>query len=215
MIDEGKAAANRAARRAKKQEYLSTIYDRHVERFRAQTGQDALALARDSHAGIDGLLARDLAQSPPVAEIRCARGCSHCCHGPVEIAAHEAELLVAIVRASGGVLDEGLLLRQSGYSVETWREQPLADRACVFLGSDGACRAYESRPDACRKLLVTSNPAFCDTEKAATDRIDRWFSWEAEMMASAALEVFGLTLMPRALLNAWRGGNAAGQGLEP
>lgn len=209
MIDEKKAAANRAARMAKKQVHLRAIYDRHVEHFRALAGQDALVVARNSHAAIDSLLARDLEQNPPLENIRCARGCSHCCHGPVEIAAHEAELLVDVVRASGRPLDEERLQRQSRCAVDTWREQAPADRACVFLGGDGACTVYESRPAACRKLLVTSNPAFCDADKEATDRIDRWFSWEAEMMASAALEVFSLDVMPRALLAARRGKDAA------
>jgi hypothetical protein len=53
-------------------------------------------------------------------------------------------------------------------------------------------------------LLVMSDPAFCDADQGATERIERWFSWEAELMASAALEVFGVTLMPKALLAAWR-----------
>lgn len=209
MIDEKTAAANRAARMAIKQAHLRAVYDRHVEHFRKLEGQDALTVARNSHTAIDGLLARDLEQNPPLDNIRCARGCSHCCHGPVEIAAHEAELLVDVVRASGRQLDEERLQRQSRYAVDTWREQAPNDRACVFLGGDGACTVYESRPGACRKLLVTSNPEFCDAEKNSTHRIDRWFSWEAEMMASAALEVFSPDLMPRALLAARRGKAAA------
>ncbi|MGE4110433.1 MAG: YkgJ family cysteine cluster protein [Burkholderiales bacterium] len=209
MIDEKKAAANRAARMAKKQAHLRAVYDRHVEKLRVLAGQDSLSIARDSHAAIDGYLARDLEQNPPLENIRCARGCSHCCHGPVEIAAHEAALLIDVVRASGRPLDRDRLQRQGRYAVDTWREQAPADRACVFLGGDGACTVYESRPAACRKLLVTSPPEFCDAGKNSTHRIDRWFSWEAEMMASAALEVFGLDLMPRALLAAARGKNAA------
>ncbi|MGA0032699.1 MAG: YkgJ family cysteine cluster protein [Burkholderiales bacterium] len=209
MIDEEKAAANRAARMARKQAHLRAVYDRHVEKLRALAGQDVLSIARDGHAAIDELLERDLEQNPPLENIRCARGCSHCCHGPVEIAAHEAALLIDVVRAAGRPLDEERLQRQSRYTVDTWRDQAPTDRACVFLGGDGACMVYESRPGACRKLLVTSNPAFCDTDRNAMHRIDRWFSWEAEMMASAALEVFGLDLMPRALLAAARGKNAA------
>lgn len=209
MIDEEKVAANRAVRRAIKQAHLRAVYDRHVGELRALAGQDALAIARTSHAAIDGFLARDLKLNPPVADIRCARGCSHCCHGPVEIAAHEAELLLAAVRASGAALDAERLQRQARCTVDSWREQPPVDRACVFLGADGACTVYESRPVACRKLLVTSSPAFCDADRNAAHRIERWFGWEAEMMASAALEVFGLDLMPRALLAASRGKTAA------
>ena len=204
MMDDDKAAANRAARMERKQAHLRALYDRHVGSFRALAGQDALTIARDAHVAIDEFLARDLGKSPGSGAIRCAKGCSHCCHGPVEIGPQEAALLAATVRGSGGQLDEARLERQGRYSVDTWREQPLTDRACVFLGGDGACTVYESRPGACRKLLVMSDPAFCDADQGATERIERWFSWEAELMASAALEVFGVTLMPKALLAAWR-----------
>ncbi|MGA0025793.1 MAG: hypothetical protein ACO3F9_14290, partial [Burkholderiales bacterium] len=60
MIDEEKAAANRAARMARKQAHLRAVYDRHVEKLRALAGQDALSIARDGHAAIDELLERDL-----------------------------------------------------------------------------------------------------------------------------------------------------------
>lgn len=203
MIDEETAAANRAARRERKQAHLRALYDRHVESFRAREGQDALTVARDAQSAVDDLLARDLGENPGTLGIRCARGCSHCCHGPVEIGPQEATLLAATVRAAGRTLDEARLERQSGHSVETWREQPAVDRACVFLGNDGACTVYAVRPLACRKLLVTSDPLYCDAKQNAMDRIDRWFSWEAEMLSSAALEVFGVTLMPKALLSAW------------
>lgn len=210
MIDEEKAAANKAARRARKQAHLRALFDRHVEHLRALERRDALSIARDAQAAIDGLLARDLGQAAGDAGIRCSKGCSHCCRGPVEIGPQEAALLVATVRADGRTLDEALLDRQSRYDVGTWREQPAGDRACVFLGNDGACTVYASRPLACRKLLVTSNPDFCDADRDAMDRIDRWFSWEAEMMASAALEVFSVDLMPKALLAAWRGKGIVG-----
>ena len=49
---------------------------------------------------------------------------------------------------------------------------------------------------------MTSDPALCDADANASDRIERWFSWEAEIMESAALEVFGVELMPRLLLEA-------------
>jgi len=34
----------------------------------------------------------------------------------------------------------------------------------------------------------------CDAEKSKPDSVGRWFSWEAELMESAALEVFGAGL---------------------
>jgi len=97
-------------------------------------------------------------------------------------------------------LDKARLERQSQYTMDTWRQQPAADTACVFLGEDGACKVYESRPNACRKLLVVTDPALCDAAKHPPESVGRWFSWEAEMLESAALEVFGGALMPRSLL---------------
>jgi len=204
MIDEQKAAANRAARMERKRAHLRAVYDRQLARLRELEGQDPLTTARNTNAAMDGLLAADRVNNPFAAGIRCAKGCSHCCNGPVEIGPHESALLIEALRSAGRSLDEQRLERQSGYSVATWRKQPPADRACVFLGEGGACTVYDSRPGACRKLLVLSDPAFCDAGNGAMDQIDRWFSWEAEMMASAALELFGVDLMPRALLAASR-----------
>ena len=114
--------------------------------------------------------------------------------------AETSALLVDTVRAIGMELDRARLERQSRYTMDTWREQPLEDRACVFLGADGACRVYESRPNACRKLLVVTDPELCDAGQHPPESVGRWYSWEAEMMEVAALEVFGGTLMPRLLL---------------
>jgi Fe-S-cluster containining protein len=72
----------------------------------------------------------------------------------------------------------------------------------VFLDEKGACRVYESRPNACRKLLVVSEPALCDAEHHAADSVEQWFSWDAEMLETAAQEVYGRGLMPRLLLDA-------------
>src|SRR5262245_56649160 len=152
MIDESKAAANRAARQERKKAYLRAMMDRYLERFRAAGQGDPSALVRNVHAAIEEVLERDRRRDPASGDIRCGRGCSHCCSGPVEIWPHEAPLLVEAAREAGIGLDKELLERQSHAAVDTWREQAVADRACVFLGEDGACRVYASRPNACRKL---------------------------------------------------------------
>lgn len=202
MDEESKAAAHRRARQEKKAQYLRGLYDRHAEHFRARAGEAAPALARETHAALDGLLARDLGNGAAEADIKCGRGCSNCCHGPVEIWPQEAALLVEAARAAGIELDRARLERQARCTEETWRRQPAADAACVFLDADGACRVYESRPNACRKLLVTTDPALCDGAKHPLESVGRWFSWEAEVLESAALDVLGRALLPRALLGA-------------
>lgn len=205
MTDDDPSAQARAARQQDRMEQLRMVYERHVAHFRAAMKQDPLSLAREAHAGMDGLLEHDRRNNPGAAAIRCGKGCSHCCNGPVEIWAQEAALLVEHVRSAGLTLDRARLQRQGQYSVETWREQPAADQACVFLDGEGACRVYEVRPNTCRKLLVTSDPQLCDIGRGVHEGIERWFIWEAEMMESAAMEVFGLRLMPQALLQALRG----------
>jgi uncharacterized protein len=200
MTDPAKAAASRKAREEKKAAYLRGIFDRHAAAFRAAQGEDALSVARTVHAEMDGVLGRDRAKSAESGDITCRKGCSHCCHGPVEIWPHEAALLVAFAREAGIEIDRARLERQSRCVAGTWRQQPQADRACGFLGDDGACRVYAARPNACRKLFVLTDPELCDAQKHPPDAVGRWVSWEAELMESAALEVFGAALMPRALL---------------
>jgi hypothetical protein len=198
MTDDSKTATNRRARDERKQAHLRAMMDRYTERFRAAVEPGA----REIHAAMDEVLERDRRIGAESGGIRCGKGCDHCCRGPVEIWPREAALLVEAARAAGVELDTVRLERQSRYAMDAWRQQPRAERACVFLGEDGACKVYESRPNACRKLLVVSDPALCDAAKHPPERVDRWYSWEAEVMESAALEVFGGTLMPGALLAA-------------
>lgn len=199
MNDDKDAAAERAQKKAS---WLRAVYERNLAQCRAADISDAPALARKAHVAMDTQLQQDSATLPEGKQIRCGKGCSHCCHGPVEIWPQEAALLAQFVRDAGLTPDLALLERQSRYSVETWREQVVADQACVFLGADGTCSVYASRPNTCRKLLVMSDPAFCDARQGRMDEVDRWFSWEAEMMEVAALEVFGMALLPRAVLQA-------------
>ena len=200
MTDTFKAAANKMARDERKKVHLRAIMDRYTAQFLAVGNQDAPSVAREVHIAIDNVLERDRKKSAASGDIKCRKGCAHCCRGPVEVWPHEAALLVEIAREAGMEIDNARLERQSQYTIDTWRQQPAADTTCVFLGDDGACKVYEFRPNACRKLLVVSDPVLCDAEKHPADSVERWFSWEAEILESAALEVFGAALMPRLLL---------------
>jgi len=207
MADRAKAAANRKAREEKKTAHLRAMFDRYAKQFRATAGQNSSLVAREAHDAVDRVVERDRMRDANSAHIKCRKGCVHCCHEPVEIWPHEAALLVEVARDAGVALDRARLERQSRYTVANWREQPAADTACVFLGDDNACKIYEHRPNACRKLLVMTDPEFCDAGKHPPDRVGRWFSWEAEILESAALEVFGASLMPRLLLAALKTDN--------
>ena len=200
MTDDFKATANKKARDEKKKAHLRGIMDRYTGQFRAAGNPDTPSVARRVHIAIDEVLERDRKKDASSSDIKCRKGCDHCCRVPVEIWPHEAALLVGVAREAGMELDRARLERQSRYAIDNWQQQPAPDRACVFLGGDGACKVYEFRPNACRKLLVVTDPALCDAEKHPPDSAGRWFSWEAEVLESAALEVFGAALMPGLLL---------------
>ena len=186
--------------RTKREKYVAIMDE--VERFHAMEGRDAIPVAKEIHGALNELIRRDSEADADARKIQCRRGCSHCCSNPVEIGPHEAAALVAAAREAGIELDRAKLARQAAQTIESWPKQPAADRACVFLGADGACRVYAARPVACRKLFVTSDPVLCDTAKYTPADTVRWFSWESEMLAVAALEVFGGGLMPAQLLAA-------------
>ncbi|MCW5575812.1 MAG: YkgJ family cysteine cluster protein [Burkholderiales bacterium] len=192
-------------RRGRQAAFLRGLYEGQLARLREARAEDPLELARRMHDEIDATVARDRRADARSAGIRCGSGCNHCCRGPVQVWPQQAALLADFLLREGLAPDLAKLGRQSRYTVDDWHEQPAADRACVFLRADGACEVYPVRPGACRKLLVTSEPQYCDAGRGEYERVERWFSWEAEMIEIAALETFGMEMLPVALLAAWRG----------
>jgi hypothetical protein len=102
-----KLAANRKAREERKAVYLRGIADRHAAQFRAAAGRDAPSVAAEVHGTMDEVLKRDREKDAASGEIRCRKGCSHCCHGPVEIWPQEAALLIKAAREAGIEPDRG------------------------------------------------------------------------------------------------------------
>jgi len=82
------------------------------------------------HSEVDAQ-ARDLEtrQDPP---LRCRRGCADCCVDGLTVFAVEADR----IRRENAVLLAEATAHDPG--------------ACAFLGADGACRIYASRPYVCR-----------------------------------------------------------------
>lgn len=153
------------ARRERQMAYLQGLHERSLQRFRRAALQDGVALATAVHRETDATLERDLGRDTARAPIRCGKGCSHCCSGPLEIWPQEAALLATHVREAALRIDAAKLERQSRHTVDSWREQPAADQSCVFLQDDGACGVYAVRPNTCRKLLVTSDPQHCEISR--------------------------------------------------
>ncbi len=96
--------------------------------------------------------------------VTCHKGCSACCHLEVEITADDAAVLAQAV--NNGVHIDRMQLAERAKRVKhdaLWARPINPDNRCLFLGADGACRVYESRPAACRKLSVVSDPELCAT----------------------------------------------------
>ena len=94
----------------------------------------------------------------------CRRVCSACCHLHVTITEPEAKLALLEAADAGWQIDiERARVRAQARSVEAWSELRDEQRACIFLTPAGLCAIYQHRPGACRKYMVVSPPAECDS----------------------------------------------------
>jgi Fe-S-cluster containining protein len=146
--------------------------------------------AREVHRRVDEALARFEALRPDViAQVRCGRGCAHCCRLWVGVTRDEAALLAGRVR-------EGTArpVRARMEAQRTWPApadfigRPREEASCTFLGDDGACTVYEDRPSICRAVLVASDPEHCRLGDHST-RITAVINPYVEVVVSAALTV--------------------------
>lgn len=183
---------------------IGQMHDHFVEQFRQHRDSDNQeGLAHTINGLVDEAVERGKAAQPALAaQVKCKRGCSACCYQNVSITLPEAHLLVIAAEESGGV-DWDRVLRQAEYpGLAGWRKMPPDLRACVFLGAEGECRVYEHRPTACRKHMVITDPADCDTIARPGTQVGQFVSQEAEVLASAALWALPWGSMPRMLLRA-------------
>jgi Fe-S-cluster containining protein len=161
---------------------------REVDRIRAFPGGPGRA--RWIHQRVDEALARFAAQRPDVvAQVRCGKGCAHCCRLWVGVTREEAHLLAGLIGAGEARAAPGRMDVQRGWQAPAaFIGKPRAEAACVFLGEDGACTVYEERPSICRAVLVASDPEQCRLGDLST-RITAVINPYVEVIVSAALTV--------------------------
>jgi Fe-S-cluster containining protein len=90
-------------------------------------------------------------------KVDCARGCSFCCHMPVQATPHEAFTLAAWLRRHFDPSRLAAVIGTLKANVAKTRALGTEGRrhvnlACALLGDDGVCSAYEARPAQCRRF---------------------------------------------------------------
>jgi Fe-S-cluster containining protein len=120
-------------------------------------------------------------------KISCSKGCGFCCHIDVTISESEAASINKKIEENNINIDLERLKRQS--NVKNYSELKYQDRRCVFLDESDSCKIYEDRPISCRKLLVTSDPDLCNTEKYTKQPVKGLLNIETEAMVSASMNI--------------------------
>lgn len=92
----------------------------------------------------------------------CKMGCSACCHTQVSVTEDEASVLAEKIQG-GMEIDQDRLKIQIDTKDNLYFSIPYADRQCVFLDENGACRVYADRPSVCRTNAVLGDAGQCDT----------------------------------------------------
>lgn len=107
-----------------------------------------------------------LFKDPVVDElVNCKKGCSACCHSQVAVTYDEAVSLVELIEQGQEVNWTRLWVQaKSEGSTSDYMKIPYQMRACIFLGEEGDCSIYESRPSVCRTNYVVSNPELCKVD---------------------------------------------------
>jgi hypothetical protein len=117
-----------------------------------EAGIDPVLVAERVAMNLDALWAHCAAVAAPGEALpACARGCSHCCHGRVEVTAPEVFLLARFLRRRPDAERDAHIAR-TAVSVQGMDRQARhqAKVPCALLDGDGTCSAYEARPLACR-----------------------------------------------------------------
>lgn len=144
--------------------------------------------AREVHRRVEAALERFAALRPDVIrQVRCSKGCAHCCRLWVGVTRDEADLLAQRVEAGAARPVLARLEAQRHWaSPADFIGKPREEASCAFLGPDGACAVYEDRPAICRAVLVASDPELCRQGDLDT-RISAVINPYVEVAVSAAL----------------------------
>jgi Fe-S-cluster containining protein len=99
------------------------------------------------------------------AKVACKAGCSHCCHGPVDVQAHEVFYAAEYIQLHfypeelAGVI-ERTGTRRARVAGLLCEDRDRVRQPCALLRDQGECSIYAGRPEACR-VHHASDAAVC------------------------------------------------------
>jgi Fe-S-cluster containining protein len=180
--------------------YLVDMMKHYLRIMQRSVGHQPEGFAVGLQEAVQESVNETLANDVHGKDVKCGKGCSHCCHLPVHILKAEAALAVHTAREKGVQIDMDHLRRQRGHSLKNWGDLSPEDRRCVFLAADGTCSIYESRPSVCRKYNVITDPVYCDTVRFYGTYVGKLATPKAEAAVSAAMQYHAHGAMPDMLL---------------
>jgi len=86
---------------------------------------------------------------PDNARVDCAKGCSHCCHFPIETPSQVVEDIFGYLLETR-TAEQLESLREAFKHNIAQRQAPLNRAPCPFLAVDNSCSIYHKRPLSCR-----------------------------------------------------------------
>ncbi len=108
-----------------------------------------------------------------LATVACQAGCSHCCHGPVDVQAHEVFFAAEHIQLNfppdelAGVIERTAARRERVAGL-LGDERDRVRQPCALLRDNGQCSIYQGRPEACR-VHHSSDAMACAAHAADPD----------------------------------------------
>lgn len=161
---------------------------------------DAASIVHSFHFELDSEIGRlRLKRADLDKDVKCGQGCSYCCYSMVDISRDEAVLIKGMIKEEKIDIDMFRLKHQAkSKSLKEWGKLKPKQKRCVFLDESDLCMIYKHRPAACRKLLVITDPEFCNQKKV--QKVGRFIDWHVEVIASAILNGSKSGTLPEMLL---------------
>lgn len=161
---------------------------------------DAASLVHSFHVELDEEIVRlKIKRADLAKDVKCGRGCSYCCYSKIDISRDEAILIKTVIKSRKLDIDMSQLKHQvKSKGLKAWGKLKPKQKKCVFLDEFDLCMIYAYRPAACRKLLVISDPKFCNLKKV--QKVGRFIDWHVEVIASAILNGSESGPLPKMLL---------------